>query len=51
MTTWAKYLPQYKISDTPAKKSAKELISAHEFVKIADLDWIEKIDPRVHRRI
>ena len=27
------------------------MISTYEFIKIADLDWIEHIDERVHKHI
>lgn len=36
---------------TPESKTAAEMISNFEFIKIEDLNWIEPIDKRVIKNI
>lgn len=51
LNDWSKLLPNYKMKLVPEQKTAAQMISTYESLKIVDLNWIEPIDERVHKNI
>lgn len=49
LNDWSRFLPQFKIRSNPETKTAAQIISTYEFIKISDLTWIETIDPKVQK--
>lgn len=48
---WAKFLPNHKIKPIPETKTAAEMISQYQSLKISEMNWIEPINEKVHKNI
>lgn len=44
MKNWAKFLPKYKINPGPEIKTAADMLSTYEFLKISELNWVDPIN-------
>ncbi len=51
MKNWAKFLPNYKINPGPEIKTAADMLSTYEFLKISELNWVDPINQKYHKNI